>query len=69
MACTSSLPLGRDPSSSPKLSAHQLIASNGAMDKEYQNLGTWSTYDDSIRRIVFKIPAMYFLSLYFFEIE
>jgi hypothetical protein len=69
MAFTSSLPLGRDPSSLPKLSAHPLIASNGATDKEYQTLGTWSTYDDSIRRIAFKIPGMYFLSLYFLRLN
>jgi hypothetical protein len=51
--CTSYLPLGRDPSSSLKLSAHLLTAFNGATDKEYQTLGTWCTYDDSIHRIVF----------------
>jgi hypothetical protein len=33
-ACISSLPLGRDPSSSLKLSAHPLTASNGATDKD-----------------------------------
>jgi hypothetical protein len=54
MACTSSLPLGKDPSSSLKLSAYPLIASNGVTDKECQTLGTWSTNDDSIRGIVFK---------------
>jgi hypothetical protein len=52
-ACISSLPPRKDPSSSPKSSAHPLIASNGVTDKEFQTLGTWSTYDDSIRRIVF----------------
>jgi hypothetical protein len=39
-ACTNSLPLGRDLSSSLKLSAHPLIAFNGVTDKEYQTLGT-----------------------------
>jgi hypothetical protein len=52
MACTSSLPLRRDPSSSPKSSARQRIASSGATGKECPTLGTWSIYDDSIRRIV-----------------
>jgi hypothetical protein len=60
MACISSLPLGRGPSSSPKLSAHPLIAFNGAMDKEYQTLGMWSTYDDSICRIAFKHSSYVF---------
>jgi hypothetical protein len=68
MACTSNLPLGRDPSSSPKLSAHPLIASNGAMDKEYQTLGTWSTYDDSIRRTVLN-SSYVFPFLVLFQIE
>jgi hypothetical protein len=54
MACTSSLPFGKDPSSLLKLSTHPLIAYNGVMEKECQTLGTSSTYDDSIRRIVFK---------------
>jgi hypothetical protein len=55
-----------DPSSSPKLSAHPLTASNGATDKEYQTLGTWSTYDDSIRRIVFKFQlCISFLCTFF----
>jgi hypothetical protein len=48
-----SLPPGRDLSSSLKSSARQLIDSSGVKDKEYQILGTWSTYDDSNRRIVF----------------
>jgi hypothetical protein len=52
MACTSSLPLGRDLSSSLKLSAHRLTAYNGATVKECQTLGTWSIYDNSINRIV-----------------
>jgi hypothetical protein len=43
---------GKDPSSSPKSSAHPHTTSNGVMDKECQTLGTWSTYDDSIHRIV-----------------
>jgi hypothetical protein len=50
--CTSSLPLGRDPSSSRKLSARLHIDSSGATGKEYSTPGTWSIYDDSIRRIV-----------------
>jgi hypothetical protein len=54
MPCTSSLPLGKDPSSSLKLSAHPLITSNGATDKECQTLRTWRTYNDSTHRIVLK---------------
>jgi hypothetical protein len=69
MACTSSLPLGRDPSLSTKLSAHPLITSNGATDKEYQTLGTWSTYNDSIRRIAFKNSSYVFPFLVLFKIE
>jgi hypothetical protein len=52
MTCTSSLPLGRDLSSSPKSSACQHIDSSGATGKEYPTPGTWSIYDDSIHRIV-----------------
>jgi hypothetical protein len=48
------LPLGRDPSSSKKLSACQHIDSSGATGKEYRTHGTWSIYNDSIRRIVLK---------------
>jgi hypothetical protein len=51
-ACTSSMPLGRDPSPSRKLSARLHINSSGATGKEYPTPGTWSIYDDSIRRIV-----------------
>jgi hypothetical protein len=68
MACISSLPLGKDPSSSPKSSAHPHIASNGVTDKECQTLGTWSIYDDSTRRIVFNFTYV-FLFLVPFQIK
>jgi hypothetical protein len=58
-ACTSSLPLGRDPSSSQKLSARLHIDSSGAMGKEYPTPGTWSIYDDSIRRIVLNLSYVF----------
>jgi hypothetical protein len=58
----------KDPSSSPKSSAHPHIASNGVTGKAYQTLGMWSIYDNSTCRIVF-ITTMYFLSLYLFEIN
>jgi hypothetical protein len=51
-ACTNCLPPGRDLSSSQKSSARLRIDSSGATDKEYPTPGTWSTYDDSTRRIV-----------------
>jgi hypothetical protein len=64
-ACISSLPLGNDPSSSLKLSSHPHTASNKVMDKECQTLGTWSTDDDSIRRIVFNFNYLFpFLVLF-----
>jgi hypothetical protein len=74
MACTSSLPLGKDPSFSPKSSTRQHIVSSGATGKECPTLGTWSIYDDSIRRIVLKFqlcisfPCTFFrLNKYYFK--
>jgi hypothetical protein len=64
MACTSCLPLGKDPSSSLKSVVHLHITCSGAMAKECLTLGTWSTYANSIRRIVFLL-VMYSSSLYF----
>jgi hypothetical protein len=57
--CTSSLPLGRDPSSSQKLSAHQHIDSSGATGKEYPTPGMWSIYVDYIRRIVLNLSYVF----------
>jgi hypothetical protein len=59
MACTSSLPLGRDPSSSRKSSARQHIDSSGATGNEYPTPGMWSIYDDSIRRIVLNLSYVF----------
>jgi hypothetical protein len=68
--CTSSLPLGRDLSSSQKSSVRLHIDSSGATDKEYPTLGTWSIYDDSIRRIVLNSSYVFlFLVLFFFQIK
>jgi hypothetical protein len=54
----------RDPSSSLKSSANLHIATSGATAKEFITLRMWSSYVDSICRIVF-IPVMYSTSLYF----
>jgi hypothetical protein len=59
MACIGSLPLGRGPSSSPKLSARQHIDSSGATGKEYSTPGTWSIYVDSIHRIVLNLNYVF----------
>jgi hypothetical protein len=59
MACINSLPLGKDPSASPKSSSHPHIASYGVIDKECQTLGTWSTYDDSTLRIVLNFSYVF----------
>jgi hypothetical protein len=50
---------GKDPSSSPKSTAHPHIASNGVMDKECQTLGMWSTYDNPTCRIVFNFRYVF----------
>jgi hypothetical protein len=40
-----------------------------AMGKEYPILGTWSIYDDSIRRIVLNIKLCISFSCTFFQIK
>jgi hypothetical protein len=69
-ACTSSLTLGRDLSSSQKSSAHLHIDSSGVTGKEYPTLGTWSIYDDSIRIIVLNSSYVFlFLVPFFFRLN
>jgi hypothetical protein len=67
-ACTSSLPLGRHPSSSLKLSARHIIDSSGATGKEYPTPGTWSIYVDFIRRIVLNLSYVFPFLIPLFQI-
>jgi hypothetical protein len=69
MTCTSSLPLGRDPSSSPKSSAPPRIVSSGEMGKECLTPRTWSIYYNSIRRIVLNLSYVFPFLVPFFRLN